>query len=135
MRTRYTLRHIRDSLPPEKKLSDGLWTRFILRPLSIPVTWLALKLGLRANTVSYLSVLFSLAGGTLLSLPGFWLPLWGALILNLFSILDCVDGNIARVTGSAGPWGGWADAVMGFVAYTAVFISTGVYVFLRGGCW
>jgi phosphatidylglycerophosphate synthase len=80
-------------------------------------------------------VIFSLAGGVLFSLDGFWLPLWGAIALNVFSVLDCVDGNIARVTKSASPWGGWADAVMGFVAYTAVFISTGVYVFLRSGWW
>jgi phosphatidylglycerophosphate synthase len=131
----YTFKDIRDSLPPEKRQADGLWTRFFLRPLSIPVTWIALKLGLKANTVSYLSVVFSLAGGLLFSWEGFWLPLWGAILLNVFSIFDCVDGNIARVTKSASLWGGWADAVMGFVAYTAVFVSSGVYVFLRTGWW
>jgi phosphatidylglycerophosphate synthase len=131
----YTFKDIIDSLPPEKRRSDGLWTRFVLRPLSVPFAWLALRLGLSANAVSYLSVLFSIAGGVLFSLPGFVLPLWGAILLNLFSILDCADGNVARATKTAGPWGGWADAVMGFVAYTAVFLSTGVYVFLRTGRW
>jgi phosphatidylglycerophosphate synthase len=66
---------------------------------------------------------------------GFYLPLLGAVLLNIFSILDCVDGNIARVTRTAGPLGGWADAVMGFIAYTSVFLSTGIYVFLRTGWW
>jgi phosphatidylglycerophosphate synthase len=131
----YTLWEIWHSIPPEKRRTDGLWTRFFLRPLSIPVTWLALKCGLRANTVSYISVLFSLAGGALFACPGFWLPLWGAALLNVFSVFDCVDGNVARVTKSASPWGEWADAVMGFIAYTAVFISLGVYVFLRTGWW
>jgi phosphatidylglycerophosphate synthase len=137
----YTLREINDSIPAEKKRADGLWTRFVLRPLSIPVTWLALKLGLKANTVSYISALFSITGGVLLSWNGpsreesFWLPLCGALLLNVFSVFDCVDGNVARVTRSASPWGAWADAVMGFVAYTAVFISTGIYVYVRGGFW
>ncbi|MDR1058742.1 MAG: CDP-alcohol phosphatidyltransferase family protein [Treponema sp.] len=131
----YTLKDIRNSLPEEKKRQDGLWTRFVLRPLSVPVTWLALALGLSANGISYISVLFSLAGGILFSMEGFWLPLWGALLLNFFSILDCVDGNIARVTKTSGPWGGWADAVMGFIAYTAVFLSTGVHAFLRSGWW
>jgi phosphatidylglycerophosphate synthase len=131
----YTLRDIIDSLPPEKKQSDGLWTRFVLRPLSAPVAWLALRLGLSANGVSYLSVLFSAAGGVLFSLPGFALPLWGAILLYFFSVLDCADGSVARVTKTSGPWGGWADAVMGFIAYTAVFLSTGVYVYLRTGWW
>jgi phosphatidylglycerophosphate synthase len=131
----YTLKAIWDSLPAEKKLQDGLWTRFVLRPLSIPVTWGALVLGLSANGVSYLSLVFSLAGGILFSLEGFLPPLWGAILLNIFSIMDCVDGNVSRVTKTAGPWGGWADAVMGFIAYTAVFLSTGVYVYLRTGWW
>jgi phosphatidylglycerophosphate synthase len=131
----YTLKEINDSLPPEKKKQDGLWTRYVLRPLSIPVTWAALGLGLSANGVSYISVIFSIAGGVLFSLEGFIFPLWGAILLNIFSILDCVDGNISRVTKTAGPWGGWADAVMGFIAYTAVLLSTGIYVFHRTGWW
>jgi phosphatidylglycerophosphate synthase len=131
----YTLKEISDSLPPEKRKQDGLWTRYVLRPLSIPLTWAALGLGLSANGVSYISVIFSVAGGVLFSLEGFMLPLCGAVLLNVFSVLDCVDGNISRVTRTAGPWGGWADAVMGFIAYIAVFLSTGVYVFLRTGWW
>jgi phosphatidylglycerophosphate synthase len=131
----YSFKDIIDSLPPEKRQADGLWTRFVLRPLSVPVVWLALRLGLSANGVSYLSALFSVTGGVLFSLPGFALPLWGAILLNVFSILDCADGGVARITKTASPWGGWADAVMGFIAYTAVFLSSGVYVFLRTGWW
>jgi phosphatidylglycerophosphate synthase len=131
----YSFKDIIDSLPPEKRQSDGLWTRFVLRPLSVPLVWLALRLRLSANGVSYLSVLFSAAGGILFSQAGFALPLWGAILLNIFSILDCADGGVARVTKTASPWGGWADAVMGFIAYTAVFLSTGVYVYLRTGYW
>jgi phosphatidylglycerophosphate synthase len=132
---RYTLREIAASIPPEKKAQDSLWTRLVLRPLSLPFTWIALKGGLRANTVSYLSAVFSIGGGVLFSLGGFALPLWGLLCFFVFSILDCADGNVARVTGTAGPWGGWADAVMGFVAYTAAFLSAGVYEYLRSGFW
>ncbi len=132
---KYTMKQIRLSLPAEKIQADGLWTIYILRPISIPVTWLALRFGLSANAVSYISALFSIGGGVLFGLNGFWLPFFGAVLLNFFSILDCVDGNIARVTKTASPWGGWADAVMGNVAYIAIFLSTGVYVYLRSGWW
>jgi hypothetical protein len=131
----YTLKQISDSLPSEKRKQDGLWTRYVLRPLSVPLTWAALRLGLSANGVSYISVIFSVSGAILFSLEGFTLPLLGAVLLNVFSVLDCVDGNISRVRNTAGPWGGWADAVMGFIAYTAVFLSTGIYAFLRTGWW
>jgi phosphatidylglycerophosphate synthase len=129
----YSLQDIRASLPPEKVKQDGLWTRFALRPVSFPVSWAVLRLGLSAGAVSYLSAVFAGAGGVLFSFPGYWIPGAGAVLLNVFSVLDCVDGNIARVTGKAGPWGGWADAVTGFIAYTAVFFSSGMYLFLRSG--
>jgi hypothetical protein len=48
----YSCKQIWESLPPEKQQQDGLWTRFVLRPLSIPFTWLCLRLGLGANAVS-----------------------------------------------------------------------------------
>jgi phosphatidylglycerophosphate synthase len=131
----YTFKDITDSLTDEKKQADGLWTKLALRPIAVPVTWVALKLSLKANTVSYLSSIFSIAGGVLFGMNGFYLPLWGAILLNIFSVLDCVDGNIARITKTASPWGGWADAVMGFVAYCAIFIAMGVYLYLRTGWW
>jgi phosphatidylglycerophosphate synthase len=134
-RRSYSLRDIRASLPPEKAREDGLWTRFVLRPVSVPVSWAALRAGLSANAVSYISAFFSLAGAVLFSFPGYRLPGAGAVLFNVFAVLDCADGNMARVTKTAGPWGGWADAVMGFVAYTAVFFSTGVYLFTRSSCW
>jgi phosphatidylglycerophosphate synthase len=130
-----TIKDIIESLPPEKKQSDGLWTKIALRPIAVPFTWLAVRLNVRANTVSYLSAIFSIGGGVLFSMQGFWLPLWGAILLNVFSVFDCVDGNVARVTKTASPWGGWADAVMGYVAYFSVFIASGVYVYLRTGWW
>lgn len=132
---KYSMREIRMSLTGEKKAADGIWSTYILRPLSMPLTWLALRMGLSANAVSWWSALFALAGGILLGLPGFRLPAIGILLLFIFSVLDCVDGNVARVSGTASPWGGWSDAIVGFIAYTAIFFGSGVYIFLRGGWW
>ncbi|MDR2210640.1 MAG: CDP-alcohol phosphatidyltransferase family protein [Spirochaetaceae bacterium] len=134
-RGRYTMGDIIRSLPPEKIQQDGLWTRFVLRPLSFPLSAAALNLGINAGAVSYFSALVSLAGGALFSLPGYWLPGAGVLLLNFFSLLDCVDGNMARAAKTAGPWGGWADAVTGFIAYTSVFFASGLYIFTRTLWW
>jgi phosphatidylglycerophosphate synthase len=131
----YSLKDIVASLPPEKNRQDGLWTRFVLRPLSFPVSWLFLRIGLSPAFVSYFSALLCLAGGVLFSWP---VPAYagaGVILFNVFAVLDCVDGNMARVTGRAGPWGGWADATAGFIAYTAVFFSTGMYVYWQTSWW
>ena len=131
----YSLRDIIASLPPEKVKQDGLWTRWVLRPLSFPVSWIALRMGLSPAFVSYFSGLLSIAGGILFAWPNFLLAGIGIILLNFFSVLDCVDGNMARVTGKAGPWGGWADAVMGFIAYSSVFFATGLYLFWKTNWW
>jgi len=111
----YSMKDITSSLPPEKIKEDGLWTRFVLRPLSFPVAWAALRMGLSPMAVSFFSALVSIAGGILFSWPDYVLAAAGAALFNVFSVLDCVDGNMARTSGKAGPWGGWADAVMGFM--------------------
>ena len=146
MHGKYSLKEIIASLPPEKIKQDGLWTRFVLRPLSFPVAWAALKMGLSPAFISYFSGLLAVIGGVLYAWPGeltdpynnLAFPFFagiGIILLNIFSILDCVDGNMARTTGKAGPWGGWADAVMGFIAYSSVFFGTGFYVFWKTQCW
>ena len=77
----------------------------------------------------------SITAGILFSLSN---PLYagiGVILFNFFAVLDCVDGNIARVTGKAGPWGSWADAVMGFIGYTSVFFATGMYSYQVTQWW
>lgn len=63
------------------------------------------------------------------------LTLIGAILFNFFAVLDCVDGNMARVSGKASLWGGWADAITGFIAYTSVFFASGVYIYLKTLWW
>jgi len=131
----YTLKEIMASLPPEKKKQDGIWTNLVLRPVSYPLTWIALRMKLSPSFVSYFSAIVSIAGGILFSCPDFLLAGIGIILFNFFSALDCVDGNIARVTGKASQWGGWEDAITGFITYTSVFFASGLYVYWRTEWW
>lgn len=84
---------------PQKRRWDRQFPyfRWILRPLSFPVTWLAFKLGLSANQVTLLSVLALIPGGYLLSTGNLKSQLLGAALVVLFNLLDSVDGNLARL--------------------------------------
>jgi phosphatidylglycerophosphate synthase len=124
--SRYSLREIIASLPKEKVSADSYWTRFVLRPLSFPVAWLCLALGLSPNVVSYLSALIAVAGGALLATGKLSLAWVGIALLFLFSVLDCVDGNMARTLKKPNPWGSWADAVGGYLAYTSALLGLGM---------
>jgi phosphatidylglycerophosphate synthase len=146
----YTLKDIITSLPQEKKYADSYWTQFVLRPISYPVSWFFLKLQYTPNTVSWIGVFFAILGGLLFSI-NYFIPIqisvlyWlGVLNFFIFSIFDCVDGNIARTIKLPNPWGSWVDAVGGYIAYTVALLSlglaagamhkevSGIYIFLGG---
>lgn len=123
-----SLAQISASLPPDKNRYDSLWVRFVLRPLSFPVTWIFMRLGFSANQVSYLAALVSVLAAIFMGIGKKSLVLTGALLFNFFSLLDCVDGNIARVQKQESPYGGFMDALGGYVAFACVFPAAGIAI-------
>jgi len=127
------IKEIRASLSPEKRRADGPWTTFVLRPLSYPTAWLFICLGFSPNAVTYLSALLCIAGFVCLA-AGSALCAWiGFGLFFLFGVLDCVDGNMARVLKKTGPWGEWVDALGGYIAYTTILLAIGVASDARSG--
>ena len=128
---KYTFKEIRASYPKEKSRSDGTLDHLLYRPLSYPLTWLALNLNLMPNTVSYFSI-FVCATGFVLSF--FNAPVYqisGICCFFLFAVLDCTDGNMARtmngknIVRANARFGSWVDAAAGYCAYTALLFSMG----------
>lgn len=117
---------IRALLPPDHSRFDSLWVRFVLRPLSFPTARMFMGLGFSANHVSYLAVLVSLLAGILMAIGERNTVIAGALLFNCFALLDCVDGNIARAQKQASPYGGFIDALGGYVAFACVFPAAGI---------
>lgn len=116
-------------------------TERFARRLTLPLTRLALWLKLSANTVTLI------AGLTwLLSLPlapaaglafgrgeariGWILLLTAALLWNLGYLLDLVDGNVARATGTACPSGFYLDYVFHLLFKPAFLASIGAFLAL-----
>ena len=122
----FSLAQIRTSLPSEKNSFDSLWIRFVLRPLSFPVTWVFLRLGSSANQVSCLAVLVSLIAAILMGTGEMCLVIIGAFLFNFFALLDCVDGNIARVRKQESSYGGFMDALGGYVAFACALPAAGI---------
>lgn len=121
-----SIKDIKNSLPTEKVKSDPIWTNIFLRPISIPVSWFFIKIGFSPNNVTYLSIIVSLIGGVLITSKSLYLAIIGACLFNFFAILDCVDGNIARVSSTKSIYGGWVDALGGYFTYTFVLIFSGL---------
>lgn len=124
----------------------ALTTERLGRILSLPLTRLALRLGLSANTVTLLaggcwllSLPVVVAGGWGLSrgafVPG-WILLCAAGVLwNAGYLLDLVDGNIARFRGTACPSGFFLDYVFHLLFKPAFLLSIGAALSLVHDRW
>lgn len=76
---------------------DPYWvSKYFYRHITIYFTWVCARLGLSANGVTLLSALAVFAGAVAYGMksPGAWLV--GALFVQLYFILDHVDGEMAR---------------------------------------
>jgi CDP-diacylglycerol--glycerol-3-phosphate 3-phosphatidyltransferase len=47
----------------------------------------------------------------------------GALLFGLFSLIDLLDGTMARMLGTAGPWGAFLDSTLDRVSDSAVICA------------
>jgi CDP-diacylglycerol--glycerol-3-phosphate 3-phosphatidyltransferase len=92
----------RDSvLPP--------WVKAGARAALVPVVRLAQALHLSPNAITVLGLLITLGASALVA--GGWLVL-GAAILTAGSLLDAVDGALARAQGGGTPFGGFLDSTL-----------------------
>jgi phosphatidylglycerophosphate synthase len=80
----------------EKRVSDKPVNDRIRHYLAILVTWGLVKTPLTANIVTVLFLVVGAVGGIALAGSGYWIPLIGALILQLHAVLDIADGQVAR---------------------------------------
>lgn len=83
-------------------------TRYVYRPVSVPVAGLLAKTKVTPTHVTYFSAALSFGGGIAFGFRSFLL---GALLTLLGSITDCVDGDLARITGRTSKSGSYLDHV------------------------
>jgi phosphatidylglycerophosphate synthase len=119
--------------PVDKLLKERLnvWGLYVLRPLSFYVTWVFLKIGVSANTVTFLSYLIGVIGCVLLALGGHYRILAGAILINLRALLDYADGNIARFNNSTSKYGEFIDSTGTIIMAALLFPSIGIGGYLQ----
>ncbi|OGS13610.1 MAG: hypothetical protein A2234_04715 [Elusimicrobia bacterium RIFOXYA2_FULL_58_8] len=119
------------SHPAEKSAWDAtyLWIYCVARPLSFPISWLFRKAGAGANHATVLTALLGFASVPLLASGDIYKMAAGALCLVLYTVFDCVDGDLARAWPETGSPAGqfWGELVGNFylIAYIPLGISFG----------
>ena len=96
-----------------------------------PVAAALLRAGVRPDAVTVVGTAGVVAGALLLYPRGeLW---WGSVVVGLFALGDVVDGTMARLSGTAGPWGGYLDSTLDRVADGAVLGGLAVWFLGAGG--
>ena len=107
---------------------DGVVSRHVNRRLSRPIARILSHTPATPNQVSVLSL--AIAAGAFVSFV-YGLPIVGGLLAQACSIVDGVDGDLARLTGSSSRFGGFLDAVID--RYADALILLGVSVWAASG--
>lgn len=126
---KYTFRDITSSLTKKKNSRSSLWVQLWVRKASFPVTYVFINTGWSANMVSVLSWIVIFAAAVLLSVNNFGCMLAGVILTNFWLVLDCVDGNIARVKKTKTFMGDFFDAVAGYGPFSFTTVALGVAAF------
>ncbi len=107
-----------------KKTSDGPISRYFNRPLSVRISRQLVKLQVTPNQVSVLSFIVGLVASLCFIVGN---AIIGAFLIQLSSILDGCDGEIARLKYRQSSLGDFVDAVLD--RYADGFILFGIYYY------
>ena len=122
----YSLKEIIKSLPKKKNSKSSLWVKLIVRRVSFLFTYLLINVGCSAWGASIISVLVALAGSFCFAVDNPVFRIIGVCLIEMWLVLDCVDGNIARVKNTSSEMGEFVDALSGYYVTGFVYFFVGI---------
>ncbi len=108
---------------------EGVVDRYFNRRLSPLFTKLFLALHASPNAITVIATLIGLAAAACFALGSYTAGLIGALLFQLSAVIDCCDGEVARLTFTESPFGAKLDLWLDNLVHVAIFaaIAYGAY--------
>src|SRR5687768_15039407 len=105
--------------------------RLYMRSLSPYFSWIFLRVGFSPNQLTYLMIACGVSAGVVVALSssgpaGLVCALVGALLVRLYLLLDCSDGEGARFTGQTSVAGVYLDRIGHYLSEVALLVGLGV---------
>ncbi len=120
------------SLQTVKGSLDGFVDRYVNRKLSGVLTRMFIKLGISPNAITIISMLIGLLGAACFAFGSYQLGIIGALLFQFSVIVDCCDGEVARMTFAESPFGQELDIIADNVVHMAIFAGIACGAYLAG---
>ncbi|MBI5481075.1 MAG: CDP-alcohol phosphatidyltransferase family protein [Deltaproteobacteria bacterium] len=104
---------IREVYRSSRKARDNFWNTFVARPIAAVLLHFLQHLRLTPNQWTFIALAVAVAAAATLALWRTWTGLIvGAVLLEASYVLDCVDGQLARLKGRCTPAGAHLDFLM-----------------------
>lgn len=118
-----------------RKSADGLAAKLINRKISLPISWLLSRTPIHPNHITMIALLCAVIGGFVISRGGYTAGIAGLLLVELGSIVDGVDGELARLRFQFSRRGQWMDTVSDDLANLAYAGGVIANLTLAGETW
>lgn len=119
------------AMPIEKRNEEryNIWAS-VIRPLTILLTIPFIKRKVKPLTITAWSILSCLIGGFLVAFgKSLYVRLFGWFFIFIWSVLDNIDGNLARCTKQCSDIGDLWDTTGGYAAMVLIYYSAGTASF------
>lgn len=124
---RVTYSELKRTFPDEKKSVESLYGRiFPARQISYFMTIPFLRFNISSFQVSVISMICAVTSCIFLCVPVNICRIVGIILVPVWHILDCVDGNIARYNKTASEYGEAVDAISGYYMYAFLPNALGI---------
>ncbi|GAA2357494.1 CDP-alcohol phosphatidyltransferase family protein [Streptomyces cuspidosporus] len=95
-----------------EKKRDAWWTVMLVDPVATPlVRWTAMHTRVTPNQITWGAFIVGLGSAACFTQGDWRWLLLGALLYHVSFIFDCMDGKLARLTGTGSVFGAWLDFV------------------------
>lgn len=118
-----SIAQLRQKLQEPRRSVDTWYGRTVMRRLSIYLTWFFVQLEWTPNQVTLLSLVSALVSSLFFVFAKNYFA--GIVFLNLWYLLDHVDGEVARLTQKSSVTGFFFDTVINFIVQPITFFSLG----------
>jgi len=107
------------------------YSEYFTNRFSIYISYVLWKAGIAPNTVTVAMGLVGMAGSICMVLGNIWLTVLGAILWQLWFILDCVDGEVARLSRKTSLLGVYLDELTHIFVNPTFCLALGVHVCLQ----
>ncbi|MEM9574981.1 MAG: CDP-alcohol phosphatidyltransferase family protein, partial [Pseudomonadota bacterium] len=94
-----------------RKDVDGIISTHLNRHISLAISKMLVSTSITPNQITVFALLLGLTGVALITLLTYWTSLAGAVLLKAGSIIDGVDGELARMRVQSSVAGEWLDTI------------------------